>query len=163
MHFKAVGEGVGGRFWLAEVSAAKGSGPPMHVHSNEDELWYVLGGEVSFFIGDDVATVGPGSVVCGPRDVPHTYKVESPTARLFGLATPAGFEHFFRESSRPAETLTVPPQMSSPDMASVDAELGRLGTRIVGPLPAGAPRGAGRLEARIEALLRRGCTQTPTY
>src|SRR5262245_45362965 len=57
MHFKAVGEDTGGAFWLAEASAAMGAGPPMHIHAHEDELWYVLDGEVSFYVGDDVATV----------------------------------------------------------------------------------------------------------
>ncbi|GIH25842.1 cupin [Acrocarpospora phusangensis] len=134
MHFKAVGEDTGGAFWLAEATAAMGAGPPMHVHAHEDELWYVLDGEVSFYVGDDVATVGPGSVVYGPRNVAHTFKVESPTARFLGMATPAGFENFFLESGHPAETLTIPPRPTEPpNVEALAAHLARYGTQIVGP------------------------------
>ncbi|MEO3858460.1 quercetin 2,3-dioxygenase [Acrocarpospora sp. B8E8] len=134
MNFKAVGEDTGGAFWLAEVSAAIGGGPPMHVHAHEDELWYVLDGEVSFFVGDQVTTVGPGAVVYGPRNVAHTFKVNSLTARFLGMATPAGFEHFFLETGRPAETLTLPPfPNETPDIAALSEHLAQYGTQIIGP------------------------------
>jgi hypothetical protein len=54
-----------------EVAGPGGAVPPLHVHHREHEAFYVLQGEYSAFIGDDVITASPGTWVWGPRDVPH--------------------------------------------------------------------------------------------
>src|SRR5262245_59739852 len=46
-----------------------------HVHTREDEAWYVIEGELSFKVGTRAASAGPGTFVFARRNVPHTYKV----------------------------------------------------------------------------------------
>ena len=71
---------------------------PLHVHSNEDELWYILEGEHVFQIGDVEMTAGPGDVVFGPRGVPHSQRRVVPRkGRFIEVYTPGGFDAVFRE------------------------------------------------------------------
>ena len=72
-----------------EVASPRGSVPPLHVHHREDEAFYVLEGEYSVFIGDDVIKASPGAWVWGPRGVPHGYQIQSDTGRHLSLITPA--------------------------------------------------------------------------
>ena len=71
---------------------------PLHVHRDEDELFYVLEGEHVFQVGDEELRVGPGGVVFAPRGVPHAQRRVVPrTGRVLAMTSPAGFEGFFRE------------------------------------------------------------------
>ena len=70
----------------------------LHVHENEDELFYVLEGEHVFQVGDQEFQAGPGGLVFAPRGVPHAQRRVVPrTGRILVLASPAGLEGFFRE------------------------------------------------------------------
>ncbi|MGH9135367.1 MAG: cupin domain-containing protein [Ilumatobacteraceae bacterium] len=60
-----------------EVASPRGAVPPLHVHHREDEAIYVLDGEYSVFIGDDVIKASPGAWVWGPRGVPYGYQIHS--------------------------------------------------------------------------------------
>lgn len=46
---------------------------PVHTHSREDEYSYVLQGQVGVMIGGEEAVAGPGTYVCKPRGIPHTF------------------------------------------------------------------------------------------
>lgn len=71
---------------------------PLHVHENEDELFYVLEGEHLFRVGEQEFRAGPGGLVFAPRGVPHAQRRVVPrTGRILVLTSPAGFEGFFRE------------------------------------------------------------------
>ena len=71
---------------------------PLHVHANEDELFYSLEGEHIVEVGDDELRIGPGGVVFAPRGVPHSQRRVVPgEGRLLIMTSPAGFEGFFRE------------------------------------------------------------------
>jgi len=71
---------------------------PLHVHANEDELWYILEGEHVVTVGAEEFTVGPGDMVFGPHGVPHAQRRVVPrTGRYLEFFYPAGFEGFFRE------------------------------------------------------------------
>lgn len=71
---------------------------PLHVHRDEDELFYVLEGEHVFRVGDDEYAVGPGGLVFAPRGVPHAQRRVIPGhGRELILLTPGGFEGFFRD------------------------------------------------------------------
>jgi mannose-6-phosphate isomerase-like protein (cupin superfamily) len=93
---KASADTTGGAFTVIEESEPLDT--PLHVHKNEDELWYVLEGEHVFQIGDAEFQAGPGEIVFGPRGVPHAQRRVVPrTGRLLEFLSPAGFEGFFRE------------------------------------------------------------------
>jgi uncharacterized RmlC-like cupin family protein len=96
---------------LVRVSAASTGGtldvfeevPPMvdtprHVHSNEDELFYVLEGDHVIEVGDREHRAGPGATVFAPRGVPHAQRrVVAGEGRLLIVTTPGGFDGFFRD------------------------------------------------------------------
>lgn len=73
---------------------------PLHVHANEDELFFVIEGEHVFRVGEDAFPAGPGAVVFAPRGVPHAHRRVVPRAgRFLTIVSPPGFEGFFRELS----------------------------------------------------------------
>jgi quercetin dioxygenase-like cupin family protein len=79
---------------MLEVPA--GDMPPLHVHHAEDECFYVLKGEVTFYLPGVERTVGPGEFVLAPRGVPHSYRVGDEPCHWLVVSRPAGFERFVR-------------------------------------------------------------------
>jgi mannose-6-phosphate isomerase-like protein (cupin superfamily) len=71
---------------------------PLHVHTNEDELFYALEGEHVIQVGDEERLIGPGESAFGPRGVPHAQRRVVPgEGRMLIVITPGGFESFFRD------------------------------------------------------------------
>ncbi len=110
----------------------RGFGPPLHIHSREDEAFYVLEGRIRFRQGDDEFVAGPGTWVWGPRGVPHAFKVESESARALVIVTPAGFERMFEEGGAPAAYTVDPPELEYDAEAAI-AISKRFGFEVVGP------------------------------
>ncbi len=119
LRYKVTGDESGGKLALAEVRAPRGSGSPVHTHRHEDEAWYVLEGELTFWLGGESRTAGAGDFVFGPRGVRHRFRVDSETARFLILVTPAGFEEFTRACGWPATAGTLPPPDLSPRSGEV--------------------------------------------
>jgi mannose-6-phosphate isomerase-like protein (cupin superfamily) len=115
-----------GRFALLEVSGCPG-GEPLHVHENEDEMFYVLEGRLHAVRGGEEITLDPGDSAFLPRRVPHTFKVVSSFARAIVYVTPGGFEGYFRELGEPAGKLALPnyvPLVGIPEMLRVGSRYG---------------------------------------
>jgi mannose-6-phosphate isomerase-like protein (cupin superfamily) len=94
---RASGESTGGALSVFEEVPPMAD-TPRHVHSNEDELFYVLEGEHVIEVGDREFRAGPGATVFAPRGVPHAQRrVAAGEGRLLVLTTPGGFDGFFRE------------------------------------------------------------------
>src|SRR3954470_20490680 len=74
MTLKAGNDSTGGALTMIEVLSPPGGTAPWHVHHREDEMFYVLEGEVLYKCGDEVFQAGPGAFVFLPRDIPHSYK-----------------------------------------------------------------------------------------
>lgn len=108
-------------------------GPPLHVHTREDEVMYVLEGRIRFGVGDDEFVAGPGAWVWQPRGVPHSFKVESKSARALIIFTPAGTERMFEEGGVPADESAEPPQQQEYDVEAVVALSKKYGIDVVGP------------------------------
>jgi mannose-6-phosphate isomerase-like protein (cupin superfamily) len=71
---------------------------PLHVHTDEDELFYALEGEHVIQVGGVEHRIGPGETAFGPHGVPHAQRrVVQGTGRILIVVTPGGFEGFFRE------------------------------------------------------------------
>jgi len=109
------GEETEGRGAVVELTAPKGHMPPLHAHYNEDETFVVLDGEITLYVGGDTVRLAPGETALGPRGVPHTFRVESETARWLTLCTPAGFERFVAAVGAPAQSRTLPQEPMMPD------------------------------------------------
>lgn len=99
---KATAAETGGAFLLFEDHMAKGKTTPLHRHDNEDELLYVLEGELLVHIDGVDHRVGPHGLALARRGVPHAFLVTSPTARILTLLTPGSAEAFYRGASEPA-------------------------------------------------------------
>ena len=136
--FKALGEETGGQFWALEGLADRQLAVPLHAHSREEELWYVLEGEIVFTIGDETRVVGPGAFAYIPRHTLHRFQVRSEAARWFGLGIPAGLDQWFFETGTPAAARTLPPPAGPPDVAAIIASLRAYGTETLGAPPAPA-------------------------
>jgi quercetin dioxygenase-like cupin family protein len=133
MEIKARAEGTGGALSVLEGRFfEKGYGPPLHVHSREDEAMYVLEGQIRFRVGDDEFVAGPGTWVWQTRGVPHTFKVESDGARALVIFTPGGLERMFEEGGVPAAESSEPPQQEY-DVEAAAALAKRYGFEVVGP------------------------------
>lgn len=109
MTFLATGEETQGKFALIEAVAKRGNVPPPHIHHREDEIFYVLEGEIVVSVGDRTIKGISGTMIFLPRDVRHSFTIESEQLRMLILVTPAGLEGWFKEFSVPAPAMTVPP------------------------------------------------------
>ena len=130
LSIKATAQQTEGRFAAVEFWGPKAFGSPVHVHSNDDEFFIVLDGDVRFRLGDEVTDAGPGSIIYGPRQVPHAFTMNSEEARVLLFFGPAGVEGFFRDAS--AYVATVPAG-EPPDPGSLAEIAARYGQQFVGP------------------------------
>ena len=134
MTFKALAEDTGGRLAVWEQLLPHRSSPPLHVHHGDDEAWFVLDGVLTFQVQDTTFAAEAGSFVWAPRGLPHTFRVDSPTARVLGLALPAGFDRFVLATGRPAEWATLPPPPEGPpDMGALVGAAREHGMEVLGP------------------------------
>lgn len=151
---KSTAETTAGGVAVIEHLGPKGAGSPLHVHHNEDEWFYVIDGDITFWCGGKVVEGTAGSFVYGPRDIPHTFQVQSETARWLLVTEPAGFEAFMRAFAQPAERHEIPP--SDLPMPAAD-ELARValdyGIEVLGPPGIPAPVDAGQNPQDVVARL----------
>lgn len=115
-----------------EVTEPPGGGPPLHLHTREEEFFFVLDGEITFWVDGRVTKAGPGGTAFVPRNVPHCFKnCTGSVARVLVLFTPGDIEGFFDYGR------ATGPEVPSDE--AIVAEILRLapiyGTRILGPSP----------------------------
>jgi quercetin dioxygenase-like cupin family protein len=87
-----------GQFRIVDFLILPGQEPPLHVHDRQDELFYVLEGQVDFILDTEVTPHGQGGSVNLPRGIPHGFRVRSARAHLLSIFTPGGFEEYFRKA-----------------------------------------------------------------
>ena len=105
---KVTGEASGGRFALIEFLFPRHASPPLHTHP-QDESYIVLEGRLTVQARDQRFHLEAGAAAVVPMGVPHTFRVESDTARVLVLSTPAGLERMIRDCSISAAAPTLPP------------------------------------------------------
>ena len=99
VRYLIAGERTGGLLSVVEHPIRpRALASPVHTHSREDEVSFVIAGQVGVQIGERVIVAGPGTVVFKPRGIPHAFWNESDEeARVLEMITPAGFDAYFRE------------------------------------------------------------------
>lgn len=123
-------EDTGGGLALVQTRERRGSEPPCHLHTREDELVYVLEGELTFHVGDEPVEAIAGTCVWLPRGTDHCFSVDSQVARLLVMLVPGGYEGYLREMDR---------SQAASDALAVErmvATAARYGVEITGPPPA---------------------------
>jgi quercetin dioxygenase-like cupin family protein len=105
---KVPGEAVDGRFALIEFLFPRHASPPLHTHP-QDESYMVLEGQLLVLAGERRFQLEAGASAVVPMGVAHTFRVDSSTARVLVLSTPAGLERLVRDVSVPATLATLPP------------------------------------------------------
>lgn len=101
MLIKQSAESTGGRYAVMEQLLQPGDGPPPHIHTREDEVFYIAQGEFDILLGNRTIRAKAGDVLDAPRNVRHTYHCvgEAPGTIVF-LTYPAGIERFFAEAAK---------------------------------------------------------------
>jgi len=109
----ATGEDTNGKYAMWEAIVPPGGGPPPHIHSREEESFYILEGEITFQINDQQLLAKAGMFANMPVGTPHSFKNESgQPARMLISVAPAGLEQMFFEVGVPlaeGATTALPP------------------------------------------------------
>ena len=111
--FLATGKDTNGKYAIWEALVPPGGGPPPHVHSREEEGFYILEGEITFTVNGEQLVARAGAFANMPVGTPHSFKNESsqPAKMLISVA-PAGLEQMFFEVGVPlaeGATTALPP------------------------------------------------------
>src|SRR4026207_2430398 len=94
----ATGEQTNGKYALLEAIVPPGGGPPPHVHSREEEGFYVLEGEITFTVNGERVVARAGTFANMPVGTPHSFKNESgQAAKMLISIAPAGLQKMFFE------------------------------------------------------------------
>ena len=117
--FLATGDDTHGTYATWEAIVPPGGGPPPHVHSREEEGFYILEGEITVQAGDQRIVATAGMFVNIPIRLPHSFKNESDkSAKMLITVAPAGLENMFFEFGVPlseGSTTALPPTQEEID------------------------------------------------
>jgi quercetin dioxygenase-like cupin family protein len=139
----ASGEETGGGFGLSLVTQPPGTATPVHIHTLEDEAFYLLDGTMTYSADGELHRLTSGSFIYLPRGRPHAFRVTGDVpVRFLGIASPGALMNLYDEVGRPAGDHQLP----SPDQEQLMADVHRwleaaprYGLSIVGPpIPADA-------------------------
>ena len=125
---KAAGEETGGAFSLLEADEPPGFGPPLHIHRDAAEAFYVLAGEYVIFIGGQEHACPAGSFVFIPAGISHGFQVGPRASRKLNFYTPAAMVGYFDELAGAKDDV-------DPDRLSEIAM--KFGMEVLGPVPEG--------------------------
>jgi quercetin dioxygenase-like cupin family protein len=111
-----------GDFALIEVLAPAGRQPPLHVHREDGESWYVLEGALTVWIGERIHTIDANQFLLAPPKVPHTLRA-GPDGVRYLLIVGDRFEAFVRAVGA----------LGEPDPAELTRVADEHGIEILGP------------------------------
>ena len=98
---KVLSEDTNGKYSVIITETPPNGGPPLHIHTHEDELFYVLKGNFDFFYGDLKVAAQKGDFIQLPRGIPHRFvNKDSSTGITMNTITPGGFENFFDDIAK---------------------------------------------------------------
>ena len=130
MSVKASSADTGGAFSLLEAAEPAGFGPPLHIHRDAAEAFYVIEGAYEIFIEDERFPCPAGSFIFIPAGIRHGFRVGETASRKLNIYTPAAMIGYFDE-------LSAAISADSADAANLDKIALRHGMEVVGPVPEG--------------------------
>jgi len=130
MYLKATAEETGGAFALLEAAEPPNFGPPLHVHTNAAEAFYVLQGEYRIFLSEQEYVCQAGSFIFIPAGIRHGFRVGAVPSRKLNLYTPAAMVGYFDE-------LSAAIKGGEADADRLDQIARRHGMQVIGPVPEG--------------------------
>jgi quercetin dioxygenase-like cupin family protein len=130
MSLKATAEHTAGAFTLLEAAEPPDFGPPMHIHHNAAEAFYVLDGEYRIFVEEREFACAAGSFIYIPAGIRHGFRVGGAPSRKLNLYTPAAMVGYFDELSAAIKSGAADPER-------LDAIALDYGMEVVGPVPEG--------------------------
>ncbi len=133
-YFLATGEQTAGAFALVDEQAKRGESVPLHLHQDDMESFYVVDGEITFYLGEQPGVrVRAGSFVHVPGGAVHGFRIESETARYLILTTPR-HGRFYRAITLPSRSGGLPP-LESIEGSQIERACREYGVEFVRPLP----------------------------
>ena len=130
MVVKASADTTGAAFTLLEAAEPPGFGPPMHIHRDAAEAFYVLAGEYTIFLEDRELLCPAGSFIYIPAGLRHGFRVGRVPSRKLNLYTPAAMVGYFDE-------LSASISAGESDAVQLDEIALRYGMEVSGPVPEG--------------------------
>ncbi|MEH2368448.1 cupin domain-containing protein [Nostoc sp.] len=138
--FITKGVDTNGRYTLAEFYIPSQAGVPAHIHRREDEWFYVLNGDVSIEMEDELVDATSGTLVYGPRDHIHSFANMGTTpATMLSVWTPSGIEGLFKEVGDPVSLTDPFSPPAPPDIPKLLAAAPRYGLEFVNTNPTPVP------------------------
>ncbi len=130
MSVKATGNETGGAFSLLEADEPAGFGPPLHIHRDAAEAFYVLEGEYIIFLEGREVSCSAGSFIFIPVGIPHGFRVGNMASRKLNFYTPAAMVGYFDELGDAIRTGDLDP-------ADVSQIADKYSMEVLGPVPEG--------------------------
>ena len=130
MSVKATSADTNGAFSLLESQEPPGFGPPLHIHRDAAEAFYVLEGEYIIFLDGRESICPAGSFIFIPAGIPHGFRVGAVSSRKLNLYTPAAMVGYFDELAEASNAGDVDPAVLS-EIAL------RYSMEVIGPVPEG--------------------------
>jgi quercetin dioxygenase-like cupin family protein len=129
--FLATGEETDGKYAMFEAIVPPGGGPPPHIHSREEESFYVLEGEITFTVGDKQIVATADTFANMPIGSLHSFKnATDKTTRMIVSVAPAGLEKMFFEVGQPVKLGETPPPPTEADIEKLLAVAPNYGIEI---------------------------------
>ena len=130
MSIKATGQETDSAFSLLEADEPPDFGPPLHIHRDAAEAFYVLEGEYIIFLDGQEFSCPAGSFIFVPAGIPHGFRVGKVASRKLVLFTPAAMVGYFDDLSEAIRKGTAD-----------DERLGEIADKysmeVIGPVPEG--------------------------
>jgi mannose-6-phosphate isomerase-like protein (cupin superfamily) len=130
MSLKASGQETADAFSLLEAEEPPNFGPPMHIHHDAAEAFYVVSGEYRIFIGDEEHVCPAGSFIYIPAGAPHGFRVGAAPSRKLNIYAPAAMVGYFDELA----AVIASNEMDDDTLAAIAR---RYGMEVLGPVPEG--------------------------
>jgi mannose-6-phosphate isomerase-like protein (cupin superfamily) len=124
--FTATGEDNDGRYDFMIATITYLQGPPLHIHLEQDDTFFVLEGVLTLQVGDDLFDLHPGDFACAPKGTPHAFvNQHKEPVRTINIMTPGGFDRVLEDFG------ALPP--GPPDPQILDELAQKHKAKFVGP------------------------------